>query len=139
MNFNDCINYLLTTAQHSIFSELKSELALYDLTPVQYGVLNFLWRTKQNTPKNIAKELKLETSTISGILDRMEKKGFIVRMIDLDDRRQVKVELTDKSKKLEDIIVTLVEQFNFQKMSGFGEQEQRLLKKMLRQLSNFTA
>ena len=74
MELQDCINFLLTIAQHNVFQYLSQKLAPYDITPSQYGVLNCLWGRDYNTPKRIADTLCLETSTISGVLDRMQKR-----------------------------------------------------------------
>ena len=81
MELNQCINYLLTTSQHRVFQEVSKRLENYDVTPVQYGVLYCLWKGDKTTPKEIASELKLENSTISGILDRMEKKNLLKRLL----------------------------------------------------------
>ena len=37
MELTQCINYLLTTAQHKVFQEMSSRLEKFDVTPVQYG------------------------------------------------------------------------------------------------------
>ena len=66
MDIRECINYLLTTAQHQVFQLLSSKLAPYGITPGQYGVLNCLWRKEAVNPKEMAQILGLETSTISG-------------------------------------------------------------------------
>ena len=81
MELTQCINYLLTTSQHTVFQFLSGKLAEYDLTPSQYGVLSCLWQREFATPKQISEILCLETSTISGVLDRMQKKGLIDRVI----------------------------------------------------------
>ena len=77
MELTQCINYLLTIAQHSVFQFLSNQLSEYDITPSQYGVLSCLWTKEYATPKQISEILCLETSTISGVLDRMQKKGLI--------------------------------------------------------------
>ena len=66
MELTQCINYLLTTAQHSVFQYLNGKLSEYDVTPSQYGVLSCLWQREFATPKQISEILCLETSTISG-------------------------------------------------------------------------
>ena len=81
MELTQCINYLLTTSQHTVFQFLSGKLSEYDLTPSQYGVLSCLWQREFATPKQISEILCLETSTISGVLDRMQKKGLIDRVI----------------------------------------------------------
>ena len=76
MQLEECVNYLLTTAQHSVFLKMTEKLSAFDLTPIQYAVLYCLWENDRRSPKEIAERLKLENSTISGILERMEKKGL---------------------------------------------------------------
>ena len=101
MQLEECVNYLLTTAQHSVFLKMTEKLSVFDLTPVQYAVLYCLWENDKKSPKEIAERLKLENSTISGILERMEKKGLIKRMISKEDRRFIQIMLTEKGAVLE--------------------------------------
>ena len=96
MELTQCINYLLTTSQHTVFQYLSGKLSEFDLTPSQYGVLSCLWQREFATPKQISEILCLETSTISGVLDRMQKKGLIDRVINKEDRREVRVLPTEK-------------------------------------------
>jgi len=42
----------------------------------------------------------LHPSTISGVIDRLEKKGYVLRDRDLEDRRVIKVVLTPKGKRV---------------------------------------
>ena len=103
MELTQCINYLLTTSQHTVFQYLSGKLAEYDLTPSQYGVLSCLCQREFATPKQISEILCLETSTISGVLDRMQKKGLIDRVINKEDRREVRVIPTEKGKALQNV------------------------------------
>ncbi len=134
MNLDQCINFLLTGAQHRVFQELKKELEQYDLTPIQYGVLKCIWQLDLHTPKEIAEYLSIENSTISGILDRMEKKGLIERKIDREDRRFVYIDLTKAGKDLEDPVNKTIEDFNTEVLSIFTEKEASALRDMLRRL-----
>lgn len=51
---------------------------------------------RKTKPKEIAAELKLENSTISGVLERMEKKELIERQVSKEDRRFIEVVLTER-------------------------------------------
>lgn len=135
MELSQCINYLLTTAQHAVFQEMSGRLSVYDITPVQYGVLYCLWMKNKTNPKEIAEELKLENSTISGVLERMEKKELIVRKISKEDRRFVEIRLTDKGKGLQEPVLRTVEEVNRDVLSVMSEQEQETLKNSLRLLA----
>lgn len=119
MRFKTCINYLLTAAQHEVFQQLSDRLAPYGITPGQYGVLNYLWETGQASPKELAQELSLENSTISGVLDRMQKKGLINRLLDPNDRRSIRVILTPKGSALESDVLRVIDEVNAQVLSQF--------------------
>lgn len=134
MKLEECINYLLTGAQHMVFSEMKNELKVVDLTPVQYGVLKCLWEKHMSSPKEIADCMGIENSTISGILERMEKKGLIRREIDENDRRYIKISLTDASRRLEKPVDEIVENVNKVVLEPFTEEEIKNLKNYLSRL-----
>lgn len=135
MQLEECVNYLLTTAQHSVFLKMTEKLSVYDITPIQYAVLYCLWENDKRSPKEIAERLKLENSTISGILERMEKKELIERNISKEDRRFIQVQLTEKGASLETDVLRSVEEVNDEVMSVFNEDESAVLKSYLRQLA----
>ena len=133
-SLNNCINYLLTGAQHTVFQYMKKNLAQFDITPIQYGVLGCIWEFDMHNPKDIAAHLGVENSTISGILERMENKGLIRRMIDSTDRRYIYIELTDVSRDLEIPVRTVVTEVDRKVLEIFDEEEKAALKNALRRL-----
>ena len=132
MELTQCINYLLTTSQHTVFQFLNGKLCEYDLTPSQYGVLSCLWQREFATPKQISEILCLETSTISGVLDRMQKKGLIERIVNQEDRREVRVVPTEKGKLLKEPITEIIDEVNAEVLKCFTEEEITALKTALR-------
>lgn len=135
MELTQCINYLLTTAQHTVSQKLSSRLGEFDLTPSQYGVLRCLWDLNKANPKEIAEQLGLETSTISGVLDRMQKKGLIVRTISEEDRRFILVEITEKGKALEEPIIKIVDNVNDEVLHFLNDEERDVLRNNLRRIA----
>ena len=133
-SLDNCINYLLTGAQHAVFQYMKKNLSQFDITPIQYGVLGCIWEFDMHNPKEIAAHLGVENSTISGILERMENKGLIRRMIDSTDRRFIHIELTDLSKSLEVPVRTVVTEVDNSVLAQFSEDEINTLKDMLRRI-----
>lgn len=133
-SLNNCINYLLTGAQHTVFQYMKKNLAQFDITPIQYGVLGCIWEFDMHNPKDIAAHLGVENSTISGILERMENKGLIRRMIDSTDRRYIYIELTDVSRDLEIPVRTVVTEVDRKVLEIFDGEEEAALKNALRRL-----
>jgi DNA-binding MarR family transcriptional regulator len=74
VDYTRCINFLLTISQHEVFLIFSENLSEFGITPGQYGVLACLWKHETLTPKEIANILRVENSTISGVLDRMQKR-----------------------------------------------------------------
>lgn len=138
MEFKNCINYMLTVAQHEVFQQLATRLEVYDITPGQYGVLNYLWENGQGTPKDLAQVLVLETSTISGVLDRMQKKGLIDRQIAANDRRSIEVVLTPESERIKDGVLKIVEDLNHSVFEGVAPEDKEVLFTQLRRIANIT-
>lgn len=132
MELLNCINYLLTGAQHEVFQLMSTRLAPCDVTPGQYGVLACLWDGNASSPKDIAHILGLETPTVSGILDRMQKKGFIEREIDPEDRRCVRVRLSRKGEELKEPVKQIVDEVNQEIWDLFSVEDGKTLSNCLR-------
>ncbi|TAL37581.1 MarR family winged helix-turn-helix transcriptional regulator [Phenylobacterium sp.] len=70
------------------------------LTYPQYLVLHALWETDGLTITGIADRLALEPSTITPLVKRLELAGFLTRLRNPSDERQVQVSLTDKGRDM---------------------------------------
>lgn len=135
MELQSCINYLLTTAQHEIFQTFSAGLAQFNITPGQYGVLGCLWERGSCTPKEIAQILHLENSTISGVLDRMQKRGLIDRVVDPNDRRSVRVVTTEEGAAMRDDVLKLIDELNAEILGGFTAEQRSTLISCLQKIS----
>lgn len=136
MELKECINFLLTTAQHTVFQYLSQRLAPYDITPSQYGILNCLWINDGTClPRQIAELLCLETSTVSGILDRMQKKDLIDRVIKPENRREILVMITPKGEALKAPVLKIIDEVNEEVLKDFSPKETEFIRKSLRQIA----
>lgn len=136
MELQSCINYLLTIAQHAVAQTFSERLAPFGITPGQYGVLNCLWQNGCRTPKEIAQTLRLENSTVSGVLDRMQKRGLIDRVVDPHDRRSVQVIATEEGRSMKDDVLRLIAELNQEILGGISPEEHATLLHCLRQIGN---
>ena len=80
--------------------ELQSELisSRYGVSARQFDVLDILFNypDKMSTPAQLADEVHLTRSTMTGTLDGLEKKGFILRESHPNDRRSMLIKLTEE-------------------------------------------
>jgi DNA-binding MarR family transcriptional regulator len=72
----------------------------FGITGPQLWALNTLSKNEGLPLGELSKKMYLRPSTITGIIDRLEKRGYVVRNRDRRDRRVVRILLTSKGKRL---------------------------------------
>jgi len=72
----------------------------FGITGPQLWALKTISRHESLAVGELSKRMYLHPSTISGVIDRLERKGYVLRDRDQEDRRVVKVHLTTKGKGL---------------------------------------
>ena len=80
------INKKYTKLQRQIVSESN-------LTPPQYSILQTLWKSDGLPFKDLATACCCSQSTITGIIDTMEKNKLVTREMNPNDRRSILVKL----------------------------------------------
>lgn len=90
--------FALYTATHRITRAYRPLLDPLGLTYVQYLVLLVLWESSPRSVGELGQALYLDSGTLTPLLKRMERNGFVRRQRDADDERRVLIELTDKGK-----------------------------------------
>ncbi|MBR4869393.1 MAG: MarR family transcriptional regulator, partial [Oscillospiraceae bacterium] len=98
---------------------------------VQHAVLQCLWATDRQTPSMLAEGLHLDTSTITGILIRMEAKELLQRTFCETDRRRVIVQLLPAGIELKEKLGNTIEIVNRTLLEDFTPEEVATLKKFL--------
>lgn len=96
------INKQLKMLQKTFEERRNKHLLKYNLTSSQQEILFYLG-FHEGEPihqREIEKWFRLKNPTVTGILNRLEEKGFIVRKTKEDDKRFRMIELTEKSRCL---------------------------------------
>ena len=70
------------------------------LTGPQLIILQTIGRSGEITAGEIARAISLSQATVTGVLDRLEKRGFILRQRDALDRRRINVTISQAGKAL---------------------------------------
>ena len=91
-------------AQILFENNLNKVLEKYDITTTQIPIINFLIEKERKNEivqqRDIEEWFCLKNPTVTGIIDRLETKGFVKRTILEADRRKRIIEVTDKAKKV---------------------------------------
>jgi DNA-binding MarR family transcriptional regulator len=93
--------FRLYSASRLVTQAYRPLLEPLGLTYPKYLVMLVLWEHRKMTVGAIGELLMLESNTLTPLLQRMEKEGFIIRTKGATDTRQTFVELTAKGKRLE--------------------------------------
>jgi DNA-binding MarR family transcriptional regulator len=72
----------------------------YQVSAPQLNCLLSLYENGPLPPSQIAKHIMVKSSTVTGIVDRLEQKDLVKRFRNSPDRRIITIELTDSGKNL---------------------------------------
>lgn len=137
MNTNR-IAVLIKTASIEFDKMANPILAEYDLTASQCRVLKFLYMQQTHSARivDIEKECAITHPTVLGLLDSLEKKDFVSKIVNPEDARSKLISLTPKAKGMQTELEMTVAKIDHAWVEKLSEQErkelQRLLLKLLR-------
>ncbi|NLY76107.1 MAG: MarR family transcriptional regulator [Firmicutes bacterium] len=83
------------------------------------------------TPGFLANRLNLENSSMTGLLDRLERKGLIVRKPNPNDRRGILIFLTPEGLQARDTIKSLVEELDRKLKAELSPEEIRVFRRVI--------
>ena len=101
---------LMGMLHRALRRKYDSQLKVFGLTPCQFEVLVTLWEEDGILLSELGRRVSRDGPTITGVVDRMEKKMLVKRERDPRDRRVVRVVLTSKSKGMEEQLSTTKKQ-----------------------------
>ena len=130
--FDDCIIFLLAKAYQKAHGEFKKRLQSYGLTPIQHLVIEALWQEDGLSAKDLGQKLIFDGATLSGVLDRLAAGNWVTKHMDLEDKRVLRVFLTQKSRDLKPKLSKARDLTNEELLHGFTLEEKVLLKRLLR-------
>jgi DNA-binding MarR family transcriptional regulator len=102
-----------------------------EVTPIQVMLLFFLQKNDGSSLTQISQGLMLENPTVTGLIDRLEKLGYVKRSDHPNDRRVYLVHLTEKGNKVAKKALPIVKKLNEQIKEGYSKSEIDDFKKVL--------
>jgi len=124
----------LVRASASVTSRVHAHLRQWHLTIGQLGVLDALSHLGPLSQGELAKKHLMSNANITMVVDNLEKRGLVRRERQPDDRRIVKVHLTDEGRNLfRQVFSTHVSQVE-KAMSILTREEQNELGRLCRKV-----
>ncbi len=134
MLFRDCLCFALGKVSRALGRAYRERLEPYGLTQPQFFLLIALYEEDGIPISRLGEKAALDRSSLTGILDRMERDGLVERVASPEDRRSVLVRLTPKARALEGELRRIYEQTNQRFLSRLTEEERNVLERVVAKL-----
>ncbi len=125
-----------------IFVRMLKEYGI-EINPAQGRIMFALWQKDGVAINELVQKTKLEKSTLTSMLDRLEEMGYVKRRRSRQDRRQILIYRTEKDKVMERKYVQVSQEMTVLYYEGFlGGEINRFeqdLKRILNNLTTFEA
>ena len=131
MKAEDCIFFQLAKASQAGARFWLKKVSALDLTTVQGMVIRFLYDHDRLTSSELGKKADLDSATLTGVLDRLEAGGFVERRQNPEDRRSIRIHLTEKGRTTGEKVAKLMEEANAEFLRGFNASEEVALRSLL--------
>lgn len=117
--------------QGRVFAKLLIEFGIDQFNGAQGRILFVLWKSDNIAISELAEKTGLAKTTLTSMLDRLEKAGYLVRIFEPHDRRKVYIRLTEASRQLEKQYNAVSKAMNTIFYAGFTDAEVRDLEDKL--------
>lgn len=131
---DDCISFLIAKASQTVARLSRERLAPHGITPLQYAVLQVLWEQDGISATEVCTRLVIDSATITGVVDRLERLELIQRRADATDRRVNRLFLTREGRRRRGSLQAVMDGVNDEVARAF-DTDAELLRGFLRRLA----
>jgi len=126
---------LMWAINHGLDRASRNMQARFGVTGPQRLVLRIVGTFPGLSAGDLARTLHVHPSTLTGILQRLEKRGLLRRLTDPADARRVQLEITTRGKRLTVPAVGKVESSIKRLMATWSEEELQVTRRTLAEIA----
>ena len=132
---SESVGYLLGRVRSTLWNNV-TQLTMADLgiTSTQASIMFMLASGRSLAAADLAREYGIDASAVTRLIDRLEKRGLITRLRSEEDRRVVRLALTEEGNALAGQIPAIFTKVLDKLLFGFTPEEVGFLKSMLRRI-----
>ena len=131
----ECPYYLISRVSLVVTSALKKGFAdagVQKVRPAYLCVMMSLWEEDGLKVIELGKKAGLEPSTMTGLLDRMERDGLVSRTMDPRDRRVLRIYLNETGQNVRDPVLKVIDDVLADVFAGISKEDISHTKNLLR-------
>lgn len=119
-----------------VFEQILTKSGVDEFNGPQGRILDILWQQDGIPIRGISEKTGLAGSTLTSMIDRMEKSGLLLRQADPCDRRITRIYLTDRARSLKMQYEAVSSEMNTIYFQGFTDAEIEQLEQYLIRILN---
>ena len=129
------IGYLMARTHLTLKKQLNKAIsdAGHDVTVEQMGLMRFLWQQDGVSQRALVNQVKKVKSSITRLIDNMEKRNLVVRVPDQNDKRNKLIYLTHKGKALQKELGVVLDKKLEQAYQNIEKEHIQICKKCINQ------
>ena len=115
----------------------RTQAAGFDLTQVQFAALDAIRAHPGVDQARIAELIAYDRATIGGVIERLEQKGWILRVVSARDRRARELSLTDEGERMFAALLPVVQDLQHDILQALNPAERARFLQLARQLVGY--
>lgn len=135
LTVKDYISIKIHKTDLELTNFIKSKLEPFNLAPEQNLIMMLLWEQDGIIQNQLVECLNKDKTNVARMASNLESKGFIKRLTCNDDRRAIRLYLTEAGKELGKEVIPIAEQFNESVTNGITLEELEQLEQILSKIS----
>lgn len=112
----------------------RTQAAGFDLTPVQFAALDAIQAHPATDQARVAEAIAYDRATIGGVIDRLEQKGWVRRVVSERDRRARELSLTPEGQRVFSALLPIVQGLQDDILQSLDGADRACFLKLARQL-----
>lgn len=131
---DDSMGFLIADTGRAVKRALYLRIAQHDIRGGHWYCLRTLFEQDGITQRELSERLGIKGSSTVEMLRAMELENLVYRERDTEDKRKVRVYLTDHARSLQPLLTQILKELRELMVSNMSKTEETLLKLLLRQL-----
>ena len=132
--FADAPGHLIRRAQQIAVAIFMEETLAFDVTPVQFAILNALMDAPGEDQITLSKNVAFDPATFGSVVGRLEAKAWVTRSADPNDKRRKLLWVTQEGKTVALKMKKAVDKAQARLVSPLDQSEQQLLIQLIGKL-----
>jgi MarR family transcriptional regulator, temperature-dependent positive regulator of motility len=111
----------------------RTQAAGFDLTPIQFAALDAISNHPGTDQATVAELIAYDRATIGGVIERLEQKGWVARVVSERDRRARELSLTSEGQRILKALVPVVRDLQDDILPSLSDADRARFLKLARQ------